>query len=259
MLPLIAAALLGAQASPSHSSVRLLAGDYNPGPNAKLEIGLEVKLEPGWHTYWLNPGDSGSPIKVDLTLPEGWTAENWRWPAPDRFETAGIVSFGYSERAVLHATVTTGPTPLEAAQIKADVRLLVCEDACVPESGSATLDLKSGRQADAELEETAKLIPAIATNANATFAWGKQVVLEFDTEVWPASGHVQFFPAKPGTIDHATPVLEAEGSAGHWTLELKPSEYLQEVPETLEGVAIPVNANGRAIGPALWISAKKKA
>ena len=43
-----------------------------------LSVGLLIRHDPHWHTYWRNPGDSGLPTRLDLTLPEGWTGSPWR-------------------------------------------------------------------------------------------------------------------------------------------------------------------------------------
>src|SRR3954447_6158545 len=46
-----------------HSAVRLLAGSRS---GAVLLGGIAFQLEPGWKTYWRNPGDSGVPAALRL-------------------------------------------------------------------------------------------------------------------------------------------------------------------------------------------------
>ena len=43
-------------------------------PGGANQAGLYFKLEPGWHVYWENAGDSGEPPHIQWTLPGGVTA-----------------------------------------------------------------------------------------------------------------------------------------------------------------------------------------
>ena len=45
-------------------------------------VGLKLRMEPQWHTYWKNPGDSGLPTKIQWQLPEGWKVGDIQWPFP---------------------------------------------------------------------------------------------------------------------------------------------------------------------------------
>src|SRR5438067_6037154 len=59
-------------------------------------LGVLLKIKPGWHVYWKNPGDSGLPTRVTWKLPEGFTADELRFPIPTRFDQPGdIIGYGY--------------------------------------------------------------------------------------------------------------------------------------------------------------------
>src|SRR4051794_41208621 len=78
-----------------HSAVRLLAGSRSGGV---LLGGIAFKLQPGWHTYWRNPGDSGVPPRFDFTKSENIEAVTGLWPAPTKFaDGAGGGSPGYQK------------------------------------------------------------------------------------------------------------------------------------------------------------------
>ena len=49
----------------ARSAVRLVAGS-RPADGAYLRAGVEMRLRPGWHTYWRYPGDSGVPPQFDF-------------------------------------------------------------------------------------------------------------------------------------------------------------------------------------------------
>src|SRR3954462_7926745 len=82
-----------------HSAVRLLAGSRS---GAVLLGGIAFQLQPGWHTYWRNPGDSGVPPRFDFTKSDNVDAVTILWPAPARFsDGAGGNSLGYQKQVVL--------------------------------------------------------------------------------------------------------------------------------------------------------------
>ncbi len=66
---------------------------YRNDPGAGVSGFVEVRfvMADGWHIYWRNPGESGSPTKLTLTLPDGVTAGALRWPAPQRMVAGGDV------------------------------------------------------------------------------------------------------------------------------------------------------------------------
>src|SRR3979409_771690 len=75
-----------------HSAVRLLAGSRS---GAVLLGGIAIQLQPGWHTYWRNPGDSGVPPRIDFGKSENIEAVTILWPAPAKFaDGAGGTSLG---------------------------------------------------------------------------------------------------------------------------------------------------------------------
>ena len=89
LLAALAALLVSAAASAQEFSPdgpwvhpRLTADRVSVAPGETFHIALHQDIAPGWHTYWRNPGDSGLPTEIDLTLPEGWTAGDIVWPAP---------------------------------------------------------------------------------------------------------------------------------------------------------------------------------
>src|SRR5207237_1410434 len=43
-------------------------------PGGEIELALHMRTKPGWHGYWLNPGDAGLPMEVSWQLPKGFAA-----------------------------------------------------------------------------------------------------------------------------------------------------------------------------------------
>jgi DsbC/DsbD-like thiol-disulfide interchange protein len=120
--------------------VRLLAGSRSGGV---LLGGIAFKLQPGWHTYWRNPGDSGVPPRFDFTKSENIEAVTVLWPAPTKFaDGAGGVSLGYQNQVVLPLRIV--PTNADKpVRLRADINYAVCEKLCIPVEASAELSFAS--------------------------------------------------------------------------------------------------------------------
>jgi thiol:disulfide interchange protein DsbD len=106
-----------------------------------MRLGLKVDLDPGWHIYWQNPGDSGGPPEITWMFPPGMMAAGLEWPAPERIDIGGLVNYGYHGTVVLPALVAVAadaPVP-PAFTVKASVRWMACANLCVP--GKAELAL----------------------------------------------------------------------------------------------------------------------
>src|SRR5262245_10040225 len=82
-----AAPVLAADASPwdndLRSSARLIAASASgESGNRVLRAGIEIKLLPGWKTYWRYPGDSGVPPAFDFSASQNLKSATVLFPAP---------------------------------------------------------------------------------------------------------------------------------------------------------------------------------
>ena len=85
-----AAALESAPATSPRATASLVSDVDTVAPGQPFRVGLRLRLAPGWHTYWQNPGDAGVPPELDLTLPPGATAGPIAWPAPQRVAEGSV-------------------------------------------------------------------------------------------------------------------------------------------------------------------------
>src|SRR3954468_12837687 len=144
-----------------HPPVRLLAGSRS---GAVLLGGIAFQLQPGWHTYWRTPGDSGVPPRIDFSKSENIEAVTILWPAPTKFaDGAGGVSLGYQKQVVL-------PLPIVAKNadkpvtLRADINYAVCEKLCIPVEASAELAFTSvASTEDSALSAALDTVPKPAT------------------------------------------------------------------------------------------------
>ena len=105
-----------------------------------LQLGLKIDHAPGWHTYWLNPGDSGLPTRLTFTLPAGMAAGDIAWPAPHRLPLGTLMNYGYDGTLLLPVPVTvTAAVDGDAVDIALSAKWLVCKDVCIPEEGEFVL------------------------------------------------------------------------------------------------------------------------
>jgi len=129
-------------------------GGLRPGEPAWL--GLKIVHKKGWHTYWLNPGDSGLPTQLQWQLPAGLQAGDIEWPVPSRLPIGPLMNHGYEGTLLLPVPLTvTQPLPDTPLTIRLRADWLVCEDVCIPEGGDFSLTLPAGTARSALAREAA--------------------------------------------------------------------------------------------------------
>jgi len=246
MVILIFVASLQAEAATiSHGSVELVAENQSIAPGQTLYLGLHFQLDKGWHTYWINPGDSGEPLRTVWHLPVGMAAGEMQWPAPKRFGSATIADFGYDGETTLLVPIRA-PASLkaeEAAQIGADLGVLVCREICIPGKAhvSLSLPIKPGPpQPDARTRElftaARESLPRALPNE-----WNVTVLDETDSFALETAGvgrevhQANFFPLVESQIDNSAP-QKIERTANGFRLTLRKSDQLLKPLKRLKGV-----------------------
>lgn len=124
-----------------HATARLLADVGSVRPGQAATIGLQLKLLPGWHTYWRNPGDAGAPPTLAWTLPTGTTVGDPAFPAPAVLSEGELTTYAHTGTLLLTAPLTVGAGRVA---VKLHAGWLVCRDICVPEDADLALDLPAG-------------------------------------------------------------------------------------------------------------------
>ena len=105
-------------------------------------IGVRLEMQEGWHTYWENPGDSGSPFEAKWNVDQGFIIENVEWPTPVTIPYPPLMTFGYEGDVVFPFKVFRS-LDSELSSISIDFDFLICADICIPEKASLTLDLST--------------------------------------------------------------------------------------------------------------------
>ncbi|ETX27605.1 hypothetical protein RISW2_13270 [Roseivivax isoporae LMG 25204] len=110
-----------------------ISAELRPGwrrPDGTHVAALELRLAPGWKTYWRAPGDAGIPPVFDWSGSRNARTLSIAWPVPHVFRQSGMRSVGYSDRVVLPLMISPGaPGDVE---LSAEMQLGVCKDICLP-------------------------------------------------------------------------------------------------------------------------------
>ncbi|MEI8290038.1 MAG: protein-disulfide reductase DsbD domain-containing protein [Verrucomicrobiota bacterium] len=228
-------------ASAAHTEVKLLLPAAAKTGDTVI-VGVELKMESGWHTYWKNPGDSGQATEVKWQLPPGVTAGATQWPLPKKILADELTTYGYENEVVLLVPLKLDkgvpPGPLNLA---AKVTWLECKDSCIPASvvinGVLTAGGESKPSADsARFALWQAKVPAAAGSLSAK-AWWEPANAEKTRSLnlrWPGkAAGADFFPAAYDNLEIqgaaetlAAPAGEihlrktVKKSAGDWPLEI---------------------------------------
>jgi len=203
----------------TRSSIRLIAGS-NARDAALLHAGIEMKLLPGWHTYWRYPGDSGVPPRFDFSGSDNVKSAKVLFPAPQVHTDEAGSTIGYEGSVVFPVDVTPND-PAKPVTLKLKTDYAVCDKFCVPAEGSAALVLATGASSeDAAVKAAAARVPKRVSESTAGLtakrvAGGAKPLVMVDLPA-PANVPVSVFVEGP-SAEWALPIPKpAQGApAGH--------------------------------------------
>ncbi|QEA12575.1 protein-disulfide reductase DsbD family protein [Comamonas flocculans] len=182
-------------------------------PGKPLTLGLLLSHQPDWHTYWLNPGDSGLPTRLQWTLPAGVDAGEIAWPLPRKIPIGTLANYGYEGQVLLPVPMSVSslfaPAPGQTqASFTVHASWLVCRMECVPEEGTLTLQLPlagtTALNADA-FAAAERALPAPLAPGQST-ARVSEDAIELQVQGLPAAWRGQVldvFPETPEVVQNA--------------------------------------------------------
>jgi thiol:disulfide interchange protein DsbD len=229
-----------------HLHVQLVLPQSDLYPGAPIKAGLYFKLEPGWHIYWSNAGDSGEPPAMRWTLPDGVTATSLQFPAPSRLPLGPLMDFGYENEVVFpfsfNVAQSARPGP---AVLSAKVIWLVCREVCIP--GKADLGVRvqiagaapasiTTSSVDAALWQRGQAsLPAPLPSSNKALFQPTQTGFRLGVETGHRETQATFFPTDQSIISNPAP-QKLTSTARGLVLELKKDDTLAANPAQLSGV-----------------------
>ena len=116
--------------------------DANRSTLDTVRIGVLFDLDPGWHMYWRNPGDSGIATQLEINVP-GAEIGAIEWPVPTTFKEGDglIITYGYQDRVLLMNELRLDPDYQGPRPISVTARVLICKTECIPASFSVSRSL----------------------------------------------------------------------------------------------------------------------
>ncbi len=232
-----------------HVNTHLISEVLSIHPGRSFSVGVLLELEKGWHTYWLNSGDSGLPIAITWKLPPGFIPGEIQWPYPDRFGTDSVVNFGYEEEVLLITEIQAPPTakPGETIKIEADVEWLVCKEECLPGHTGITLSLPVQYKEPAsnlfwakKFTDTRKKLPIHSKDWSVRSAINKNhVLLSISSPTWFKNQmtDIYFYPEQSELFDYSSPQYFEKTEDGY-AIRAKLSTLAQKIPLKLQGVLV---------------------
>src|ERR1044072_3782166 len=131
---LLAAVVAVAPPPKNHAALRPVVGPMVGDSTSDRWMGLELTLTPGWHVYWRNPGDAGSPPTASWALPSGWTFGPLEFPRPRRIDVPPLTAFGYVDRVVYPFRLRLSPDAnRNEGRVAGRISWVACEIACIAE------------------------------------------------------------------------------------------------------------------------------
>jgi hypothetical protein len=256
LLALIAGPALAGPPDPN-MQVSLVADRDGVAPGGTVRVALKLKSDPGWHTYWRNPGDAGSATEITWSLPAGVKAGAIEWPAPRVIKEGDVVIFGYEDEVLLPSTIRVPASvkPGETVAVKAATYWVVCREVCIPGETELSLDVKV--VATAPPAAAWPPPPAPRPDWSARLAQDDKAIRLTIATKGEQLEDLRFLPHMPGRVPpDAAQSVTSEGP--HVILSLVRAPELQQQLDRLDGLLIATQiVNGRREPFAAVIDATK--
>jgi thiol:disulfide interchange protein/DsbC/DsbD-like thiol-disulfide interchange protein len=231
-------------------AARLIAEHGAVVPGGSETVAFEQVIRPGWHTYWLNPGDVGQPTTLDWSLPAGWKAGALQWPYPKRLPVGPFMDYGYEGKVWILATVTApaGAKSGDTVVLKAHAAMLVCKEVCIPAEADLSLPLRIGPPTAAPHEAD---FAAARAKLPAPSPWAARYALGSSLDLYLAARPLaeahpvdaQFFPLEDGRVVGTAPQTLGFSADGI-VLRLTAGKTITKKGGPLEGVLVLSSADG---------------
>lgn len=211
-------------------------------------LALRLAMDPQWHTYWENPGDSGLATTITWDLPDGFSAGPTLWPYPERFEHAPYVSYGYEGEVLLLTQITPPPalSPGRTLGLMARADWTVCrEDLCMPGGADLSVDIPVGtgspdhdRYWSAYFKKTRARLPGTSEQWRfSASSDGNNLRLLLTPNAPHDPGTVVVFERDKGSLDHSKPAVVAS-SGDTIEIDMPLSKRAKAAPAVFRAVLV---------------------
>lgn len=244
------------QASTPQVQAALVSSVNKVAPGEEITLGVHLKIIPHWHTYWQNPGDSGTVTTVDWQFSQPSEVGEILWPIPHRFKMGPIVNYGYEDEVTLPVKVKVASSLKSGETFKttAIVDWLVCREECIPQQVTLALSLPvvataSGNSTDQpQLKQALLQQPQVAPWPVSLQATETGLALHITAPdlTGEAIQDVWFYPSQWGKIAQSADQVKTIRKAGI-QLGLQHGDAPLKSTERLEGVLVVQEKQGNAL------------
>jgi thiol:disulfide interchange protein len=243
-----------ALAAHTHPSLILSAAQVRPGET--VMAGIRLQMDPGWHTYWRNPGGPGIPTSVEWTLPPGITAGEIQWPIPEKLSDKDTISFLYQDEVVLLVPLSIGSGASSGkVTISAKAKWQECNsNTCVQGSGKieAPLDIGNISRASSDtalIDKWRQKLPTHKSDVVARAWWEKPAAKDVRPVIleWSTAGvgkDSEFYPYASEKYDIGWQHETVSTADGKIAIRTDITNGEGKWPDRIDGILVSHSANG---------------
>ncbi len=226
----------------------LIAQNTSIQPGESFWVGVKLTMDGNWHTYWINPGDSGLGTAITWDLPEGFTAGPIEWPYPHAIPIPPLVNYGYESEVLLLTQITPPPSLAdEKIALRAKVDWLMCDELCIPGKAALSLSLPVSASTpvvdpvhSATFESAFAALPVDSTGWDTTATpSGQNIELRVTLpEGWRTGQTNVYFFADVENIIEPSAAQQSEWNNDTLRIALTRAATAEELPARLTGVLV---------------------
>jgi len=254
--------LTSASAHHTQAKLELSADTVKPGDT--IWAGIDMKMDPGWHTYWKNSGEAGMPTKITWQLPPGITAGDIQWPLPEKLPPVEVTTYGYEKETMLLVPLTIASNlPPGQLDLKANVSWLECKDVCIPanQDVEATLTIGTETKTSADVVAIDSWKQKVPQSNNPTewknTAWWEKPA---DNDTRPLIidqnylgiitrfvifANADFYPDASDEFEVQPTTEKLTATSSEFKLRLTVKKYSGDWPKEISGVVVTESINNR--------------
>lgn len=221
-------------------------------PGKRFTVGLRLEHEPGFHTYWSNPGIVGVPTSLIWTLPDGFEAGSIQWPQPEVVQMASVNAYGYEGTTILLVEITApAGLPEKEITLRARAIYMACATTCHPGFEDLELTLPVAEAKSRETDWDRRWHEAFekvrATLPGELRGWtcaahrrGDRIFLKVDPEPGADQPNREvretYFFSTDNQVNSDEPQVLRRAEDGSLLIELAPAFYGPKNPKALRGI-----------------------
>ncbi|HET9088038.1 MAG TPA: protein-disulfide reductase DsbD domain-containing protein [Acidobacteriaceae bacterium] len=242
-------ALLGCRASAqpvraTHLTVELVSETTTIAPGRDFLAGLHFVLDKGWHIYWINAGDAGEPPRVEWQLPEGITAGNLQFPAPQRLPLGPLMDFGYENEVLLPVPMRADSSvkPGSTEELSGELHFLVCSNVCIPGKAKIAHKItvaaqpgKPDRSMAALFSSAERHLPRSLPAGSSVSVTHAKAAYQITLRTGQRIASAEFYPFDQNVIANAAPQTDTPLPNGI-RIAVPKAQGTQQIPTALHGL-----------------------